>query len=267
VNGPLLGHTWRSQRLKLAVVSIGLLVWGFVLPVVYGAFGIDFRGLFESGIIPEQFASFGGGDIFSLSGAIALGFIHPITIILVGVFAVGFATSSIAGERQRGTLEVLLARPVARRTVYVTLLVSTVAFVAVTIAAFLLGGAIGAGIAGVADELALDRLPALWLNGVLLYASFAAIGLAASVSTDRLTPALGVTLALLVVMYFFDVLGSLWPDAEFLQPWSLFHYLQAKAVLTGDTDLLNLGLLAVVCVAGIAYALAVFPRRDLAAPS
>lgn len=267
MNGPLLRHTWGSQRLKLAVVSLGLLVWGFVLPVVYGAFGIDFRGLFESGIIPEQFASFGGGDIFSLSGAIALGFIHPITIILVGVFAVGFSTASVAGERQRGTLEVVLARPVSRRSVYLTLLASTVAFVAIAIAAFLLGGVIGALIAGVGDELAVDRLPALWLNGVLLYASFGAIGLAASVSTDRLTPALGVTLAVLVVMYFFDVLGSLWPDAEFLQPYSLFHYLQAKAVLTGDVDRFNLGLLGLVVAAGIAYALAVFPRRDLAAPS
>ena len=267
MNGALLAHTWRSQRLKLAVVSLGLLIWGLILPVVYGAFGIDFRGLFDSGIIPEQFASFGGGDIFSLSGAMALGFIHPITIILVCVFAVGFATASIAGERQRGTLEVVLARPVSRRTVYLTLAIAIVAFVAISVASFILGGVIGAVIGGVADELAADRLPLLWLNGVLLYASFAAIGLAASVSTDRLTPALGVTVAILVVMYFFDVLGSLWPDAEFLQPYSLFHYLQAKAILTGDADPFNLGLLAVVIVAGVAYALAIFPRRDLAAPS
>ena len=53
---------------------------------------------------------FGGGDIFTLSGSIALGAIHPISLILNSVFAVGLATAAIAGERQRGTLEVLLAR-------------------------------------------------------------------------------------------------------------------------------------------------------------
>ena len=69
-------------------------------------------------MLPQQFANFGGGDIFSLSGPIALGLIHPIAIILTSVFAVGFSTSAIAGERQRGTLEVALARPIARRTFY-----------------------------------------------------------------------------------------------------------------------------------------------------
>jgi len=267
VNGPLLRHTWRSQRGRLGIVSLALVAWGFVLPVVYGAFGIDFREIIDSGIFPEQFASFGGGDVFSLSGSIALGFIHPIMIILVSVFAVGFATSSIAGERQRGTLEVLLARPVSRRSVYVTLAVSVAGFIAITVAAFLLGGALGATVAGVADELAAERLPILWLNGVLMFGSFAAIGLAASVSSDRLAPALGVTVGILVVMYFLDVLGSLWPDAEVLQPYSLFHYLQAKAILVGQADAFNFGLLGAVVAAGVVYALVVFPRRDLAAPS
>jgi hypothetical protein len=140
-------------------------------------------------------------------------------------------------------------------------------FIAIAIAAFLLGSTLGAGAAGVADELAFERLPWLWFNGVLLFGSFAAIGLAASASTDRLAPALGVTLAILVVMYFFDVLGSLWPDAEFLQPLSLFHYLQAKAILSGTAAASNSVLLGSVIVAGVVYALVVFPRRDLAAPS
>jgi ABC-2 type transport system permease protein len=267
VNRALLRHTWRSQRVKLALVTLGLAVWGFVLPVVYGAFGIQFRQLFDSGIFPEQFASFGGGDVFSLSGSIALGFIHPITIVLVSVFAVGFATSSIAGERQRGTLEVVLARPVSRRALVVTLAVSAAGFVGICVAGLLAGAVIGSFVAGVADELVADRLPALWLNAALLYGSFAALGFAASVSTDRLTPALGLTLAVLVTMYFFDVLGSLWPDAEFLQPYSLFHYFGAKSVLLGRAEPANFALLAGAIVLGVAYALVVFPRRDLAAPS
>ncbi len=267
MNAALFAHTWRSQRVKLAAVALALAIWGFILPIVYGAFGIDFRALFESGIVPRQFASFGGGDIFSLSGSIALGFIHPITIILVSIFAVGFATAAVAGERQRGTLEVLLARPLSRRAVYATLLVVTLVFVALAVAAFIAGSVGGALVAGVADELQPANLPALWLNGVLLYGAFAALGLAASVSFDRLTPALAIVLAILVVMYFFQVLGSLWPDAAFLEPWSLFHYLQAKLVLDGRGAPSDLVVLGAVAVLAIVYALAVFPRRDLAAPS
>ena len=96
---------------------------------------------------------------------------------------------------------------------------------------------------------------------------FAAIGLAASVSFDRLPPALGVTLGFVVLMYFLDVLGSLWPAAQWLQPYSLFHYLKPKAILTGSAAPLDDAVLAAVIAVAIVWALQVFPRRDLAAPS
>jgi len=267
MNGALLRHTWRVQRTKLAVVSIGLTVWGFLLPVVYARFGSQFTALMESGLLPEQFARFGGGDVFSLSGSIALGFIHPIAIILTSVFAVGFSASAVAGERQRGTLEVALARPVSRRALYLSLLTASFGFIAVTIAALLAGSISGASFAGVVEELVFRNLPLLWLNGVLLFGAFAAIALAASVSFDRLPPALGVTLGIVVAMYVLEVLGSLWPAAEGLQPYSLFHYLKAKAILTGRAAPLDMVVLSSVILMAMVWALVVFPRRDLAAPS
>ncbi len=267
MNRELFIRTWRGQRLKLLIASLAIAAWSLFLPVIYQSFGSQMEALVESGIIPEQFTNFGGGDVFTLSGSVALGYIHPISIILVAIFAVGFAAAAIAGERQRGTLEVVLARPISRRTVYVTLLVALVAFIAIILAASILGTVVGAAVVGVLDELATERLPLLWLNGVLLWAAFGAIGLAASVSFDRLTPALGITVAIVIVSYFLEILGSLWPDAEVLQPYSLFHYLAARDVLNGDVSPGGFVLLAGVIAAAIAWALIVFPRRDLAAPS
>jgi ABC-2 type transport system permease protein len=267
VNRALFGQTWRAQRLKLALVSIALAVWGFQMPIIYARFGSKFRAIMESGIVPEQLARFGGGDIFSLRGAIALGFIHPIAIILTSVFSVGFAASAIAGERQRGTLEVALARPIARRTFYLTLLAAAFGFVAVTVAALLIGTAVGAASVGVGGEFPLRHVPLLWLNGVLLFGAFTAVALAASASFDRVAPALGVALGFVVLMYFLDILGSLWPAAAWLQPYSLFHYLKAKAILTGAAAPADDGILAAVIIAAMAWALVIFPRRDLAAPS
>jgi ABC-type transport system involved in multi-copper enzyme maturation permease subunit len=221
----------------------------------------------ESGILPEQFARFGGGDVFTLAGSIALGFIHPIAIILTSVFAVGFSASAVAGERQRGTLEVALARPISRRGLYLTLLAASFGFIAISIAALLAGSIGGATVAGVVEELLFGNLPLLWLNGVLLFGAFAAIALAASVSFDRLTPALGVTLGIVIAMYVLEVLGSLWPAAEVLQPYSLFHYLKAKAILTGVVAPVDFGVLSSVIGLAMVWALVVFPRRDLAAPS
>ena len=82
MNRALFLQTWRSQWLKLLAVSVALLIWGSLMPVIYGAFGQDIKGLFGRGALPPQLAAFGGGDLFSLGGMIALGFIHPITVAL-----------------------------------------------------------------------------------------------------------------------------------------------------------------------------------------
>ena len=68
-------------------------------------------------------------------------------------------------------------------------------------------------------------------------------------------------------MYVLEVLGSLWPAAEFLQPYSLFHYLKAKAILTGAAVGRDLAVLVMASLIAMAWALVVFPRRDIAAPS
>ena len=267
MNRALLAHTWRSQRLKLVVVCVALAIWSALLPVVYGTFGQTFKSIIDSGLIPKQLMQFGGGDIFSLSGAMALGAIHPISLILNSIFAVGFATSAVAGERQRGTLEVLLARPLSRQTVYVTLLVAVLGFIAVAVVASVVGSTIGAAVGGVAGELVPARLPFFWLNAVLLFGAIAAVGLAASVSFDRLTPAIGLTIGFTVVSYFLEVLGTLWPDAQGLQRYSVFHYFDAKQVLEGNVVVGNFAILAAVAAVAIGWALVEFPRRDLAAPS
>ena len=267
MNFTLFLHTLRSNALRLVVISAAMAAWGALMPLIYAQFGSQFRDMMNSGLIPKQLAEFGGGDLFSLPGAIAIGFIHPIALILSSVFAVGFATAAIAGERQRGTLEVLLARPIPRRVVYFTLLICALIFVAIVMFAFLAGAFVSATANGVIGEIPADRLALVWLNGLLLFGAIAAIGLATSVSFDRLSPALGITLAVVLVSYFLQILGSLWPDAKGLQPYSLFHYLDPKAVLTAGASYFNFGLLAAVALLAIVAALVIFPRRDLAAPS
>jgi ABC-2 type transport system permease protein len=267
MNLTLFLQTLRSNALRLVVISVAMAAWGALMPLIYAQFGSQFRDMMNSGLIPKQLAEFGGGDLFSLPGAIAIGFIHPIALILSSVFAVGFATAAIAGERQRGTLEVLLARPIPRRVVYFTLLVCALIFVAIVMFAFLAGAFVSATVNGVIGEIPADRLALVWLNGLLLFGAIAAIGLAASVSFDRLSPALGITLAVVLVSYFLQILGSLWPDAKGLQPYSLFHYLDPKAVLTAGATPFNFVLLAIVALVAVVAALVIFPRRDLAAPS
>jgi ABC-2 type transport system permease protein len=223
--------------------------------------------MIDSGLFPAKFTQFGGGNIFTLPGAVALGLIHPIAVAMVCVFAVGFAAAAVAGERQRGTLEVVLARPISRRSAYGSLFGATALFLCLAILAVLVGTVASSAFFGKLDELEIGNVPLLWLNAVLLYTALGSVALAASVSFDRLGPALGISLGFTIVSYFFEILGSLWPDAEPLQPLSVFHYLDPQSILDGKADAFDLVVLAGVTLAGVVWALVVFPRRDLAAPA
>lgn len=267
VSLPLLRRAWRAQRGRLAIVSLALVVWAALMPVVFATFGRQMAALLQADIIPKPLLRLLGADPFSLNGAVALGWVHPIGIGLQVLLPIGLGVLAIAGERQRGTLEVLLSRPVSRRAFYATAFVEVLACAVATTAAAVLGTLAGAALYGVTGDLDLGQLPFLALNTVLLLLSLGAIALAASGSFDRVGAPLGIALAVLLVGYLFDVLGTLWPDAAFLQPWSPFHYLQPLEILAGRGNTDDLLVLAALVVAATAYGLWRFPRRDLAAPT
>src|SRR5690606_15543708 len=176
--------------------------WGLLIPVFYTAFSDVIRGLANSGAFPEELLSFGSGSLFSLPGAVTLGTQHPSAIAMIAVFAVGATSTAIAGERQRGTLEVLLARPVSRNAVYVSMTLGLLLVVAVALVALIAGFVAGAAIQGVLEDLPVEHLPMVFLNGFLMWGAFATFGLAASVTFERAGPAIGLTLGYLLVHYF-----------------------------------------------------------------
>src|SRR5688572_31879403 len=107
----------------------------------------------NSGLIPEELLNFGSGSLFTLPGAITIGFQHPLALAFLGIFAVGTSTGAIAGERERGTLEVLLARPLSRRRLYITVAAAVTLLIAVELLAMLGGQWFGILIQGLTDEI------------------------------------------------------------------------------------------------------------------
>ena len=267
MSGRLLLQTLRWQRLRLIVVILAGLGWGLLIPVFYSAFSDVMRDLINSGVVPRELMNFGSGSLFTLPGAITLGFQHPLAIAMVATFAVGSGATAVAGERARGTLEVLLARPISRRTLYLSILVALLIAVLLVLSAILGGMVAGAAIQGLLDDLDVSQLPLVLLNGFGLWAAFTTFALAMSITFDRPGPAIGLSLAYLVINYFLEILGSLWADAAWTQDYSLFHHFDPGAILAGEGILLDLVIVFGAAIVPVFYALMVFPRRDLAAPA
>jgi ABC-type transport system involved in multi-copper enzyme maturation permease subunit len=263
----LFGQTLRWQAARLAIVALASIGWGWLIPFFYAQFSEVLRSMARENPLIDQFSNFGSGNLLTVGGTITLGFQHPIAIAFVALFAVGAASLAIAGERQRGTLEVLLARPLPRNGVLLAMGAALLLAVVAVFGALLAGMVVSAAMQGLLADLAAGQLPLVILNGLLLWAAFLAFSLAASVSFDRAGPALGLSLAYLILNYFLEILGSLWTDAAWTQEYSLFHHFQPGEILAGEGDPMDLVILAVAVLIPLGYALIRFPRRDLAAPA
>src|SRR5262249_13739372 len=61
-----------------------------------------------------------GGEMIHLNNPmemLTIAYVHPFTQIVLCVWAIGRAAGALAGEMDRGTMELLLAQPVSRRQV------------------------------------------------------------------------------------------------------------------------------------------------------
>jgi ABC-2 type transport system permease protein len=267
MNTRLIAQTWRFHALTAAILALAGFGWGWLIVFIYTTFSPLIRDLVQDNPLFEQLSQFGSGNFFSVAGAMTLGFQHPLIIFVIGAIAAGSTATAIAGERERGTLEVLLARPISRRVLYASLLVALFALVIVLVLAIVAGMLVGLSVHDLIAEIDLGAMPLTILNGALLWTSFAAVGLAASVSFDRAGPALGIAIGFVAANYFVEILGSLWEDVAWSQEYSLFHHFQPVEILGGQTDPVDLLIVALATLIPIGYALIVFPRRDLAAPA
>lgn len=267
MSGRVVRQTLRWLRARIGAVVVAGIAWGALMPFIYTQFSDVFREMAAAGQIPEALLNFGSGSLFTLPGTFTLGFQHPIAIALLAIFAVGAASTAVAGERVRGTLEVLLARPLSRVALYWSLLAALLLAVLVALVALLAGMYGGTVANGLTDEIDASQMPLVVLNGFGLWAAFTTFSLAASVTFDRPGPAIGISLAWLLIHYFLEILGSLWTDAAWTQEYSLLHHFNPGEILTGSLDPIDLVIVFAAAIVPIAYALYVFPQRDLAAPS
>lgn len=268
MNLALLRHTFGANALRFVIIAAGLVLMGVIMPLMYAAFGEEMVAFIESVPFFTQVASsFGGGDLFSLAGTVAMAFQHPFTLLLVGIMAIAFPALAIAGERDKGTLEVTLSRPISRRGLLATLLLAGVVFVAGLVGVLALTAGVTVVLVGFGDEIELANLAQLWLMAGLFFSVLLALAFAISVDSDRAGPAIGIPAVFILLNYLAYAIGGIWPDVGVLEDWSLFNLLKARQVLIDGAALGDALVMAGLIVLLLAIAFYRFPRRDLPAPA
>jgi beta-exotoxin I transport system permease protein len=232
---------------------------------------------------------------------LALAAAHPLVQAIVCIWAIGRAGGAIAGEIDRGTMELLLAQPVARKKVILAHFLVDWTIIPLLCAALVAGVYIGTAIVGTftVDPGVYEAVrmkppnplptytvdpgvvrPGMWNTAALAFAisGYTMWISAAGRSRNRV---LGLAILVTLVQFLVNVIGQLWDGLAFLRPFSVFYYYQPQAInlrgkwtvdpgiawfnepLISVNVVLMLGLVGAI---GYLMALRTFIRRDVPAP-
>lgn len=181
-------------------------------------------------------------------------------LVLVAL-AVGGAAAATAGEEERGTVDLLLALPVARWLVLTGKAAAmTVTVFAVAAVSFVVV-AVGAGLVDL--DVATAGIAAVVFMTALLALVFGGVGLLVGAATGRRAFALGTGIGLALAAF---LLNALAPLAEWLEPWqkvSPFYWaLNGNPVVNG-VDWPFAALMSAFAVGPYLLAIEAYRRRDL----
>jgi ABC-2 type transport system permease protein len=189
---------------------------------------------------------------------------HPVIVLTVLGWAISRGSSAVAGEIERGTLDLTLSRPMARSTY----LLAQVAFawigLLVLVAALIAGNRVGSQFYALKTPPSI--LPLLKPATMVVSLGMAVYGYTLPFSTldvVRWRPGLiaaGLTLGGLIAMS----VAPQFDGYDWLEKLSVFRaYAPVTVALKGEPLAFNSAVLCGVFALGVAAALAIFSRRDL----
>ena len=204
-----------------------------------------------------------GLQVDNIAGLIAIGYNHPLVLTLYMLFAVAVPASLLAGEVQRGTMELVLSRHITKLQVYGCAgLLVLVGMFALVIVMFL-GTVAGTTINDFGEPIPLYPFFQTAINGGLLASTAGAIALLCAASFPRRGTAVGVAVAYLVANYFIAVTSQWWSFLRSLKPITLFHYANGYKIFVEHAwPVSDMCVLAVILVAAAVSGAVIWQRRD-----
>src|SRR5665811_2441817 len=177
---------------------------------------------------------------------------------------VGFTGRSIAGEVDRGTLALTMARPIPRTNVYLARLVGLVILIVLFAVSGPIATWLGLVIAKPSGDVGISQLATLGALCGLLAWSVGGLTLMVSAASNTTGRVVGWATGFLVVSFFVDYFAELWSVLEPIRPLSIFWYFDTTAtIVDGAVPVKSMLVLGGSGVIGVVIGWRIFERRDL----
>ena len=251
-------------------------IWGLMALVIF-LFQIAICGIVHDNesvktflqfldVLPSFIKTLLGGESLSagnLSGLIAIGYHHPLVLTLYMLFAVGVPTGLLAGEVQRGTMELILSRAATKTHVYICAGLITVTGMFALVLVMFLGTVAATGLYEFGQTVPLYPFFKRAFVGGLLASAVGGIALLAAACFRR-GNAVSLTVAYLVVNYFVSFVAAWWPRMRFLGPMTIFHYVEGPELLHESAwPVADMGVLIALLAVSTVLGGVIWSRRDL----
>lgn len=255
----------KMQRRSLLFWSIGILLLMGLYMALYPSIkdsAAELNAYIDK--LPEAIRSAfveEGVDYASPLGYISSEIYSQMLPILFLFFAIAAGSAAIAGEEEKGTLDIVLSTPVRRSRFllekFASLIVSLLILSVVVMVTIFFGARF------VDISLTLTQLAEATFILFLLGLNFGAIALFFGSVTGNRGLAIGLTTAFAVITFFLNTFHKVVPELEKIKDFSPFyHYSHTNALING-IDWASAMLLIWVTVVLVGLSIAGFARRDL----
>lgn len=266
------GGRWEITRQALRAARRTLFIWAAAFAGLIGLYAViwpsvrgnaSWRNLFDT--LPETyralFTASGTMDLSTAGGYLGvelMGFMGP---ALIAVYAIGAGSAAIAGEEDRGGLEVTLSAPVSRVRVFGERFAALAAGVAIVMIAA--GAALWVFSALLGMGLALGAIASA-ATALGIFGLFAGtVAIAAGAATGSAAVARGVAALVVVASYLVNALAQVTSALRPARPISPYYLVLGNEPLAHGLRLAGaasvLAAVAAIAVAGCVL----FARRDL----
>jgi ABC-2 type transport system permease protein len=245
----------------------------------------------DTGQIMQTMMGGEGISIERLSDMLSVGYVHPLVITIFCIWSIGRASGAIAGEIDRGTMELLLAQPTPRYRVVLAHLIVDVLTIPVLCLGMWGGTWLGLWSFGMLDthaDISNPKFANPWyfvpglVNAAALMFAITGFTLWLSSLGRFRARVMGLAVLIVLVQYLLNVIGQMLDWFKWLRPFTVFYYYQPQLIILQGKWWVDLGdvwnngqplfaifpvaVLFLVGASGYGLAFWTFSRRDLPAP-
>lgn len=202
---------------------------------------------------------------------LAIGLLHPVVLVMCLVWGVGRAAGAVAGELDRGTMELLMSQPVPRSRLLLAHLLVDCIVLPVLCLSYFAGTQFGLWAVGdfvpdyamlddaakesplvktLIDRVPRDRTPLEvssrgelvgLVNTFSLMFAISGMTLAFSAAGRSRWKVVGYAVLVVVAMFLANTVGQLWEPAAFVRPFTFFYYYQPQRMMLEGDWMVDLG--------------------------